>query len=318
MSTFAELEAENVRDHWAHEERDFSKWLADEIGTEDPSGLENTLGLDLEVIELEKRVGTYRVDIVAEATDDGRTVVVENQLEASDHDHLGKTIAYAAGLDADIIVWIAPKFNDEHQDAVQWLNRNSREGVDLFAIRLEVWRIADSPPALRMNPVEKPSEWKTKAQRSSKELTSAKKIQEDLWTAFRDHIDEVDTPLTPRKPSPQHWYNNPIGKSGFTLRFAANTRENRIYAGLLIRDDEQAYLELETEKEQIEEEIGTSLHWIEPEETRAGKFRSKIQVRKDVNLTEGEDWEESVDWLLDFGERFYDAFHDRIQQLDHV
>ena len=201
---------------------------------------------------------------------------------------------------------------------MQWLNRNSREGIDLFAIRLEVWRIADSPPALRMNPIEKPSEWKTKAQRPSKELTPAKKIQEDLWTAFRDRIDEVDTPLTPRKPRPQHWYSNPIGKSGFTLRFSANTKEDRLYAGLLIRDDEQAYLKLETNREQIEEEIGTSLHWIEPEETRAGKFRSKIQVRKDVSLTESEDWEESVEWLLDFGERFHDAFYNRIQQFDHV
>ena len=75
-----------------------------------------------------------------------------------------------------IIVWIAPVFNDEHRDAVQWMNENSREGIYLFAIRLEVWRIADSPPAVRLNPVEKPSEWKEKAQRQEGELSETKQL----------------------------------------------------------------------------------------------------------------------------------------------
>ena len=134
---FHELEPQDVREYWTHEAHDFTPWLATSIGSEEVSHLEDVLGLDLEVTETEKSVGKYNVDIVAEVVDDGRQVVIENQLSSSDHDHLGKSIAYAAGVDADIIVWISPTFNDEHRDAIQWLNKNSREGIDLFAIRLD-------------------------------------------------------------------------------------------------------------------------------------------------------------------------------------
>ncbi|GAB7121187.1 hypothetical protein [Natrinema pallidum] len=147
----------------ADEAQDFTPWIANEIRSADESELEDTLGLELEVVEEEKSVGRYNVDILAEVIDDNRNVVIENQLNSSDHDHLGKSIAYASGVDADIIVWIAPRFYDEHRDAMQWLNENSREGVDLFAVRLEVWKIGNSDPAVRLNPVVEPSEWKEKA-----------------------------------------------------------------------------------------------------------------------------------------------------------
>ena len=112
MQTFQELKTQEVRHYWADEARDFTPWLASQIEDEGVSQLEDTLGLDLEVLDTEKDVGRYRVDIVAETVEESRTVVIENQLEQSDHDHLGKSIAYAAGVDADIIVWLAPKFND--------------------------------------------------------------------------------------------------------------------------------------------------------------------------------------------------------------
>jgi len=157
---FQDLEAQDTREYWANEAHDFTPWIASRIGSEDASQLEDTLGLDLDMVDTEKDIGRYRVDVLAETVDDGRTVVIENQLERSDHDHLGKAIAYAAGVDADIIAWLAPKFNDEHRDAMEWLNENSREGVDFFALRIEVWKIGDSEPAVRLNPVEKPSEWR--------------------------------------------------------------------------------------------------------------------------------------------------------------
>lgn len=147
---FQELEPQDVREYWADEARDFTPWLADAIRDEEASHLEDVLGLDLSVTAIEKSVGRYNVDILAQVIDDKRNVIIENQLGQSDHDHLGKAIAYAAGVDAAIIVWIAPRFNDEHRDAIQWLNESSRKGVDFFAIRLEVWRIGDSDPAIRL------------------------------------------------------------------------------------------------------------------------------------------------------------------------
>jgi len=193
---FRDLEKQDVREYWAHEAQEFTPWIADQIQADETSHLEDVLGLELEVVETEKKVGKYSVDILARVSTDSRNVVIENQLTPSDHDHLGKAIAYAADVDADIIVWIAPRFNDEHRDAIQWLNSNSREGVDLFALRLEVWKIGDSAPAVRLNPIDQPSEWKEKAQRAASELSDRDQAREEFWTMFRDRIEQERTPLS--------------------------------------------------------------------------------------------------------------------------
>ncbi|MBS1263419.1 MAG: hypothetical protein MAG715_00600 [Methanonatronarchaeales archaeon] len=315
MPEFASLKSQEVRNYWKHEAQDFTPWLADEIRKEGTSDLEDALGLDLEIIEEEKSVGRYNVDILAEVVDDNRKVVIENQLNTSNHDHLGKAIAYASGVDADIIAWISPRFHDEHRDAVQWLNESSREGVDLFAIRLEVWRIGESKPAVRLNPVAEPSEWKEKAQRSKGELTETKKLQEEFWTEFRDIIEERSTALSARKPKPQHWYNNPIGKTGFKLTFSINSRDEEIRTSLIIPDDAEAYWQLAEEKDEIDAEFKENLSWNEPEETRSGKERSKILATRHADITNKNNWEEYLNWLLEHGERFHEVFYDRIQRL---
>lgn len=312
---FQNLESQDVRTYWEHEAHEFIPWLASEIQSEDPSHLEDVLEIDLEVIEVEKRVGKYSVDILAHVESDGRTVVIENQLGASDHDHLGKAIAYAAGVDADIIVWIAPRFNTEHGDAIQWLNDNSREGIDLFAIRLEVWTIGDSKPAVRFNPVKQPSEWKERARRTENELSDREERREAFWTAFRDRIEEEQTPLQVRKPSSRLFYSNPIGKAGFHLSFVFNTTEDERYITLIIESDEDAYRQLKAEREQIEDEIGAPLDWIDPEETRGGNMRSQIQLRTDGSLDDQDTWDDHLDWFMTYGERFHDVFYDRLQRL---
>lgn len=316
--SFRDLEPQDVRDFWQHEAQEFTPWLAESIRDEESAYIEDILGLDLEVVEVEKSVGKYSVDIVAEVIDDGSQIVIENQLDASDHDHLGKCIAYAAGVDADIIVWISPQFNDEHRDAFQWLNKNSREGIDLFAVRLEVWRIGDSPPAVRLNPVEDPSEWKEKAKRSEGELSETKKLQEEYWTQFRDLINSHETPLRKRKPKPQHWYNNPIGRAEFKLQFTVNTVEDNLYCQLVIKDDPEVYQQLESQKDEIEAEINEredeSLIWSPPEEARGDSNRAKITVRRPGKLRDKDSWDNYHEWMIERGERFHEVFYDRIQE----
>jgi len=315
MVHFASLETQDVSEYWEHEARDFTPWLANQIRSNEVSRLEDTLGLDLSVIQIEKSVGRYRMDILAEVVDDNRTVVIENQLEPSDHGHLGKSLAYASGVDADIIVWIAPRFYDEHKDAIQWLNQNSREEVDLFAIRLEVWRIGESDPAVRLNPIIEPSEWRDRFNRSPEELSETQELQEEFWTQFRDRIETGDTPLVARKPKPHHWYNNPIGKSGVTLSFVFNSRGNEIRTQLIIEDDAEGYWELADERDEINSRIEQELIWKGPEKTDAERERSRIFFRKDADLQNTAQWEEYQDWMQECGEIFHEHFHHRIQQL---
>lgn len=315
MQQFAPLRSQDVREYWDHEERDFTPWVADRIRAEEVSELEDSLGLDLDVIQTEKSVGRYSVDILAEVVDDNRKVVIENQLQSSDHDHLGKSLAYASGVDADIIVWIAPQFHDEHRDAFQWLNQNSRESVNLFAVRLEVWTIGDSKPAVRLNPIVEPSEWREKAQRPDEEITETKKLQEEFWSQFRDRIEETGTPLRPRKPKPHHWYNNPIGKSGMHLAFILNSRDDEIRAELIIKDDAGAYWQLAEDRDKIDESLDRELTWMEPEKTRAEKERSRIFFSRQADITDTDRWDEYQKWLIECGELFHEHFYDRIQRL---
>jgi len=319
MDEFASLESRDAREYWEHEEYDFTPWLAAEIEDEEASEFENALGLDLGVIEREKSVGKYSVDIYARVVDDGRTVIIENQLSDSDHDHLGKSIAYAAGVDADIIVWVAPRINDEHRDAIQWLNEKSREDVDLFAIRLEVWTIHDSPPAVRLNPVEKPSEWKEKAQRTTGELSDRDERREEFWTAFRDRIEETQTPLRPRKPQPKHYYSNPIGVGGFHISYYVDEDENELGLELIIEDSEETYQLLREHASEVESELETSetvVYWGDLRETRSGNMRSEIGVKRDADIEDIESWEVYFDWMFELGELFHDVFSERLRNLD--
>jgi len=315
MPEFAALEPQEVREYWKHEAYEFTPWLADEIESEGTSNLEDALGIDLEVLEREKNVGKYNVDIYAQVVDDGGTIIIENQLEDSDHDHLGKAIAYAAGVDADIIVWIAPEFNDEHGDAVQWLNNNSREGIDFFAIKLEVWRIADSPPSVRLNPVEKPSEWIEKAQRSRGEISDRDKRREEFWTEFRDRIQNKKTPLRPRKPYPSHYYSNPIGVGGYHISFYVNEDEEELGLELIIEDDEAVYHELKDQAAAIEAELGETVYWGDLRETRTGKMRSDLAVSRDADIRDRSQWDDYFDWMFEQAEAFHDIFPELLREL---
>lgn len=310
-SSFGKLAMEKVRDHWNSEMNDFTPWLVESIKSDGMSCLEDVLSLDLEVIGREKRVGKYYLDILAEVIDDDRKVVVENQLEQSDHDHLGKSLAYAAGVDADIIVWIAPSFNDEHRDAVQWLNQNSRDGIDLFAIKLEVWTIDDSLPAVQLNPVEKPSEWRNRVQQSTRDFTELEELRMEFWTQFRDRVRNASTQLRPREPRPINHVSNPIGKSGFHISFVHVADNDELRLDLRI-EDEEAFIELSNNSDAIEDALGESVRWREPESERN---RGYISIFRDAHLENREEWDDYFDWFLKSGELFHEVFSDRIQQL---
>ena len=148
------LEHVNARTVWQSEARDFTPWLAQNLGL-----LGEALGLDLELVQMEAPVGNYACDIEAKENGSGRRVIIENQLESTDHTHLGQLVTYAAGLDAAVIVWISTGVREEHREAIDFLNRHSRETVDFFAIALELVRIGSSPPAVVFRLAASPNAW---------------------------------------------------------------------------------------------------------------------------------------------------------------
>ena len=129
-ATIGRIKPVPLREVWEHEALAFTPWLAANLDL-----LTTELGLaSLERIDEEVSVGSFSLDILAE-THDNRRVIIENQIEQTDHSHLGQLLTYASGLDAELIVWVSARVRDEHQSALNWLNENTNGNVHFFASR---------------------------------------------------------------------------------------------------------------------------------------------------------------------------------------
>ena len=178
------LEKIELREVWRHEALDFTRWLARK---ENIALLSKEIGIDIEVIETEMSVGRYNVDIYARDTESNKKIVIENQLENTNHDHLGKMLVYAAGLDADIAIWIVKDVNEEHRQAVEWLNDNSFEKINIFLVKVELWQIDNSPIAPKFQVICEPNNWAKVLKQQSKENVSDLELKQmEYWQGFVD------------------------------------------------------------------------------------------------------------------------------------
>ncbi|MFN3474713.1 MAG: hypothetical protein ACK4ZW_11795 [Blastomonas sp.] len=160
---FAHLVDVSPREAWAHEAHSFTPWLADNLPR-----LSDAIGIPLELTGREVGVGRYSADILATNPQDGSMVLIENQLEWSDHTHMGQILTYLAGLEAQVVIWLAPQFREEHLSALRWLNQHTDERFSFFAVRLRVVRIADSPYAPLFDVLEKPNSWERSLQKTAR------------------------------------------------------------------------------------------------------------------------------------------------------
>ena len=307
------LEQVPLRKIWPHEAADFTPWLAEE---ENLALLGQALGLELELEDVERAVGPYSADIVArDAT--GALVVIENQLEKTNHDHLGKCLTYASVLDASTVVWIAASFTDEHKKALDWLNDKTGVGVGFYAVRLELWRIDDSSPAIRFNVVSYPADIVKRSQQSrpDRELSETKKLQLEWWTAVRDGLVAQGVVKSPQGPGPRYWYNVALGRSGVKLSCTANTWDNAISVRVHLRGRNggaAALAELLESRAAIEAEIGDALEW-NPNPDAADKT---IRLLREADLTRRDRWPEYVAWMVDGIKRFRETFGRRVKRLE--
>jgi len=137
------IEKVELRKEWKHEALNFTKWLALE---ENMELLEEELDIDVENVKPEESAGRYSVDILADEVSTNRKVIIENQLEATDHKHLGQLLTYASAHDASIIVWIVKDYTEEHKQAIDWFNKHMPEEISFFLVQIELWKIGSSLP----------------------------------------------------------------------------------------------------------------------------------------------------------------------------
>ncbi|MEX2237998.1 MAG: DUF4268 domain-containing protein [Dehalococcoidia bacterium] len=196
------LERVELRSQWADEARHFTPWLAQ---MDNVNLLGEALGLALEVESVERPVGPFSADIVCRTAQEGHYVLIENQLERTDHTHLGQLLTHAAGLSSDhiTVVWIARRFTEEHRSALDWLNNMTPSEVNFFGIEIELWKIGDSPAAPRFSIVSKPNDW-SKTIRQSVQGGGHNEVQQlylEYWAAFREWAEQKSLPLALGKPS---------------------------------------------------------------------------------------------------------------------
>ena len=299
-----------LREAWKNEAYDFTNWLAAE---ENLNLLSEEIGIEIKLIETEANVGKYSVDLLAEEENTGRKIIIENQLEQTNHDHLGKIITYASGYDAEIIVWIVANIREEHEHAIDWLNEHSDSNINFFVLRLELWQIGESPYAPKFNIISKPNDWaKIVKQSTSKDsLTQAKIFQLDFWNEFKEYAISQETKLKLRAPSPQHWYSFSIGSSLANISLTVNTRENLIACELYILDSKQLYNSLVEYRESIESELNEKLEWMGLEDKKA----SRIKLSREADLESASNLEEYFAWLLDKAEEFQKIFRKYINKI---
>jgi len=315
------LEKVTLRDVWNDEASDFTPWLAKD---ENLVVLGDTIGLELELEGQEENVGPFRADILCKDTATGHWVLIENQLERTDHTHLGQLLTYAAGLNAVTIVWIAERFTDEHRAALDWLNETTGDGIEFFGLEIELWRIGNSPAAPKFNIISSPNDWTNRIGRTVREgsLTPAQELQVEFWSSFREYVQTHGASFKPTKPLPQNWMGISIGRSGFSLSAVASTWDSEsesydrheLRAELVIAgNNAKVYgAQLEAVKTKIEAELGEPLIWYNPENRRS----CRIYVRTTVDLNDRQRWPEYHEWLKLKLDALRKVFAKRVKTLD--
>jgi hypothetical protein len=292
-----------LRTIWKHEALDFTQWLA---LPENLELLAETIGVDLINAQTEVGVGQFNVDILAE-DENGHKVVIENQLENTNHDHLGKLITYASGLQAEVCVWVVARARQEHEQAINWLNENTTEGANFFLIEVEAWKIGDSLPAPRFNIVAKPNDWAKTVKQSSagNKVTETKLEQQAFWEKFREYGEQNGKMVKNwRKALPQHWYNIGIGSSRAKLAATINSRDKLVSMELYIYKEKDLFYELEAKKSEIENRLGYEIDWQELPTKKA----ARIIISRTGDFQDESQQDELLIWLAQKAEEFTKVF----------
>jgi hypothetical protein len=306
-----------LREAWPNESNHFTPWLA---LPENLKVLAEALGLgELQNPLTEVSVGDFLIDIIA--TDgDGEAVLIENQLEQTDHRHLGQLLTYLAGQERRAtVVWIAENFRDEHRAAIDWLNRNTGDGFSFFGVEVELWRIGDSVPAPRFKPIAKPNPLAEKLREvtdeaSDPELLDRHRIRLAYWQSFGDFLRAQNANFIIRRPTKNDMYRFRPERAGFRIVAGISIRRQRATVGLTIsRDpDRSRYRALLAEQTAIQGEFAEALSWNE----NPGAKRSLIAIsHQPFNPADAAQYPDTHRWMLESMERFRAVFGPRIAAL---
>lgn len=311
MPELGQLARLDPREVWKSESADFTPWLSENLGH-----LAEVLGLELELTQREASVGDFSVDLVARDLGRDRVVIIENQLEPTDHTHLGQIITYAAGLDAGVVIWVSRQFREEHRQALDWLNRVHEGHTEFFGVLVELLKVDDSKPAVNFRLVAFPNRWSRAAVASSEEVSPKRAAYQQFFQRLLDDLREKHKFTNARAAQPQNWYTFSSGVRGFSWAFGF-ALGGRVRAELYIDTpdadrNEQILDELMKGRASIEKDFGEPLEWERLDEKRA----CRVACYRAGGIEEpSEKLEEIQAWAVDRLLRFKRAFGPRLRDF---
>ena len=310
------LKAVAIRDLWPHEALDLTPWLA-----ENPTVIGDCLGLNLTLEGTEVSVGSYSADLVFHDTDRRCRVVVENMYGSTDHDHIGKLITYAAGLDATHAVLLAEGFRPEHLSALSWLNEVSRSPFGFFGLVLEAWRIDGSRPAPHLRIELEPDEWSRSVRDARTGPLSDRQARcLEFWGEIQRALQQLDSRWeVGRRASKNPWMVFASrNRVGYNAAFYGQGSKRRLRAEVFIdaRDADSTaviYTDLHSQREAIEQRLGYGLDW-EPQ-VHGRSARISISYSKFVSEDAAAEWPEAQQWLVQALSELRDVFDPVLEQM---
>ena len=304
------LERVRLRDVWSHEAQDFTPWLAENIDV-----LNNAIDLSLSIVEREHPAGDFSVDLVAE-DESGNPVIIENQLERSNHDHLGKLITYLTAIGAKAAIWIVSDPRPEHISAISWLNESSSSSF--YLLKLEAVRIEDSPPAPLLTLIVGSSEESQEAGETKKEFTERYILRHRFWTQLLERAQKKTSLHVNTLPNNSNCIKTSTGNGEFYFRYLVqrHTSDIELYIDRgkdADSENEKIFDTLEKAKRKIEETFGEPLEWQRLEGQRSCRIGKRFSLG---GYRDDEDkWQEIQDTTIDAMIRLEAALRPHIDRL---
>lgn len=301
------IERLDPREVWRHEAGDLTPWLLENLDV-----LAEALGIEIIPTQREVRVGDFKLDILGEDPA-GNPIIIENQLEATDHSHLGQLIVYASGLEAAVVVWLTPRFRDEHRRALDWLNERTDENVNFFGVELDLVRIGTSPPAPSFRLLAQPNDWQ-KAVKSQTGVSDKARARHAFFVETFDAIAALMPTFRPPKVGHDNWVSMASGPFGYyAISFAAGDRlRAEVYLDTGQQSSTKALFDaLHQDKATIEEAMQQELSWERLDDKRASRIAAYMPA---PDLAVEQESDAAKAWAAQIVLRFIQTLDDRLRQ----
>jgi len=299
-----------LRELWQTEDKEFSKWLEENI-----EYLNDILNIDISVESREERVGPFRVDLFGE-DNNGNKVIIENQLERTDHDHLGKILTYLVNLEAGTAIWITKDPRDEHSKVVEWLNEITPDNISFYLIRIEAIKIENQEIAAPLfTIIQGPSFEAKEIGAEKKEFAVRHRIRKDFWTQLLDEMNKHNNYCKNLSPSTDTWIGIALGISGVSLNLVVSKKYARseIYINRGSQEENKLIFDfLQKDKEIIEQSFGAELTWERMEDKITSRIKDQLNG---VNYFEESDWPQINSHLVESTEKMMSSFKTSIKKI---